>query len=210
MGYDPEGTWDRGSFFKVLGAVAIVATVTALTVATVGAVACAVGASAAMVGTVTTGAAIGGVVSGGLEIGAQILKNGIDDMDLGAVAIETFVGSAYGSISGVAGSTSSSALRLGMRAAKVALGGVSTAMHSINKDGYSFGETVASVCGSIENGMLIQGLFVGVDAYAGKLSDNILKHYKLDGALSFGKKQIAMMVGVLACKNIWRNRSLFI
>ena len=74
-----------------------------------------------MIGAVTTGATIGGLVAGGLEIGAQIYKNGIGRMNLGAIAIESFAGSAYGAISGVASTTTSAALRLGMRGARVAL-----------------------------------------------------------------------------------------
>ena len=119
-GHMPEWLQDT---LKVLGAVAIVVGVTALTVATAGLAAYALGASAAMIGAVTTGAAIGGLVAGGLEIGAQIYENGIDGMNLGAIAIESFAGSAYGAISGVASTTTSAALRLGMRGARVALGG---------------------------------------------------------------------------------------
>ena len=71
-GHMPEWLQDT---LKVLGAVAIVVSVTALTVLTAGVAAYALGASAAMIGAVTTGAAIGGLVAGGLEIGAQIYEN---------------------------------------------------------------------------------------------------------------------------------------
>ena len=118
FGHMPEWVQDT---LKVLGAVAIVVGVTALTVVTAGVAAYALGASAAMIGIITTGAAVGGLVAGGLEIGAQIYENGIDGMNLGAIAIESFAGSAYGAISGVASSTTSAALRLGMRGARVAL-----------------------------------------------------------------------------------------
>lgn len=63
---------------------------------------------------------------------------------------------------------------------------------------------------SIGIGMLIQGAFVGLDAYTGKLSSAILQNYALDGALNFGASQILLMPGILVGKNLWRNRGLFI
>ena len=185
----PEWVQDT---LKVLGAVAIVVGVTALTVVTAGVAAYALGASAAMIGTITTGAAVGGLVAGGLEIGAQIYENGIDGMNLGAIAIESFAGSAYGAISGVASSTTSAALRLGMRGARVALGGLSAALHGIN-NGDSFSTIMLNVGVSIGIGILIQGAFVGLDAYTGKLSSTILQNYALDGALNFGGNQLLLM-----------------
>ena len=191
-GHSPEWVQDA---LKVLGAVAIVVGVTALTVVTAGVAAYALGASAAMIGAITTGATVGGLVAGGLEIGAQIYANGIDGMNLGTIAIESFTGSAYGAISGVASITSSAALRLGMRGARVALGGLSTIMLNVGV--------------SIGTGILIQGAFAGLDAYTGKLSSAILQNYALDGALNFGVNQLLLMSGILVGKNIWRNRVLF-
>ena len=205
-GHMPEWLQDT---LKVIGAVGIVVGVTALTVLTAGVAAYALGASAAMIGAVTTGAAIGGLVAGGLEIGAQIYENGIDGMNLGAIAIESFAGSAYGAISGVASTTTSAALRLGMRGARVALGGLSTALHGIN-NGDSFGTIMLNVGVSIGTGILIQGAFAGLDAYTGKLSSAVLQNYALDGALNFGTNQLLLMSGILVGKNIWRNRGLFI
>ena len=204
-GHMPEWLQDT---LKVLGAAAIVVSVTALTVATAGFAAYALGASAAMIGAITTGAAIGGLVAGGLEIGAQIYENGIDEMNLGSIAIESFAGSAYGAISGVASTTTSAALRLGMRGARVALGGLSTALHGIN-DGDSFGTIMSNVGTSIGEGILIQGAFTGLDAYTGKLSSAILQNYALDGALNFGTNQLLLMSGILVGKNVCHNRGLF-
>ena len=62
FGHMPEWVQDT---LKVLGAVAIVVGVTALTVVTAGVAAYALGASAAMIGIITTGAAVGGLVAGG-------------------------------------------------------------------------------------------------------------------------------------------------
>lgn len=38
----------------------------------------------------------------------------------------------------------------------------------------------------------------------------ILQNYALDGALNFGRSQVLLMLGILAGKNVWRNRGLFI
>ena len=38
----------------------------------------------------------------------------------------------------------------------------------------------------------------------------ILQNYALDGALNFGRSQVLLMLGILASKNVWRNRGLFI
>ena len=38
----------------------------------------------------------------------------------------------------------------------------------------------------------------------------ILQNYVLDGALNFGRSQVLLMLGILAGKNVWRNRGLFI
>ena len=208
---DPSGhmpEWLQNTFI-VLGAVAIVVGVTVLTVATAGAVAYALGAGATMIGAITTGATVGGLVAGGLEIGAQIYENGIYEMNLGAIAIESFTGAAYGAINGVASTTTSAALRLGMRGARVALGGLSTALHGINKRD-SFGTVMLNVGVSIGTGILIQGVFVGLDSHTGKLSSANLKNYALDGALKFGALQLLLMSGILLSKSIWRNQGLFI
>ena len=63
---------------------------------------------------------------------------------------------------------------------------------------------------SIGIGILIQGAFVSLDAYTGKLSSTILQNYALDGALNFGGNQLLLMSGILLGKNVWRNRGLFV
>ena len=208
-GYDPTGTWSWKNFFKVVGAVAIVVGVTALSVVTCGAAAAALGASAAMISAVATGAAIGGLVAGGLEIGAQIYENGIEGMNLGSIAIESFSGAVYGAITGVASTTSSIGLRIAMRGARVALGGLTTALHGIN-EGDSFAEIVKDVGISIGTGLLIQGALVGLDAYTGKLSTKIMESYLIDGAFTFGTNAVLIIIGVLLGKSAWRNRKLIL
>lgn len=96
-----------------------------------------------------------------------------------------------------------------MRGARVALGGLSTALHGI-KNGDSFGTIMLNVGVSIGTGILIQGFFAGLNTYKGKLSSTILQNYALDGALNFGGNQLLLMSGILFGKNVWRNRGLFI
>lgn len=96
-----------------------------------------------------------------------------------------------------------------MRGARVALGGLSAALHGIN-NGDSFSTIMLNVGVSIGIGFLIQGAFVGLDAYTGKLSSTILQNYALDGALNFGGNQLLLMSGILLGKNVWRNRGLFV
>ena len=132
----------------------------------------------------------------------------MEEMDLGAVAIESFVGSVYGAINGASSITSSVALRLEMRGARIALGGLSTALHDINDGSLN---TIASDVGfSIGIGLFVQGALTGLDAYTGKLSSTILKSYAIDGGLKFGSKQLLSMSGILLGKNVWRNRGIFI
>ncbi len=194
---------------KILAATGIVLGVTALTALTAGLAAYALGASAAMISAIATGATVGGLVAGGLEIGTQIYDNGIEGMDLEAVAIESFFGSAYGAIGGVASTTTSPALGLSMRGARVVLSGVSATLHGIN-NGDSFTTIALNACISMGTGLLIQCAFVGMDAYTGKLSNTILQSYALDGALKFGANQLLLMSGILLTKSAWRNRGLFV
>lgn len=194
---------------RVIGAIGIVVGVTALTAVTAGVAAYLLGASAAMIGAVTTGAAIGGLVAGGLEIGVQIYENGIDGMNLGSIAIESFSGAAYGAITGVSSTTTSAALRLGMRGARIALGGLSTALHGIN-NGDSVGKVLSKVGLSVAFGVALQGMLAGMDAHTGKLSTSILQLYKLDGKLDFGTKEILLMIAILSGKSGWRKRDLFL
>ena len=212
MYVDPDGTWRLPkwlkSTLKVVAAVAVVAACTALTVVTAGVAAYALGASAAMIGTITTGATIGGLVAGGFEIFSQIYEKGIDGINLGSVAIESFSGAAYGAISGVASTTTSAALRLGMRGARVALGGLSTALHGIN-EGNSFGTIMSEVGKTIGKGIFVQGIFAVADVRTGKLSSTILQNYALDGALYFGEKQLLLMSGILVGKNLGRKIKMF-
>ena len=110
MNVDPTGTWSWRGFWNVLAAVAIVAAVTALTVVTAGAatvaIAGAIGASAlttaAVTATVVATTAVCGVIGGVGEIVTQAIDKGIDNINLGSVAIKSFTNAADGAL--VAGS----------------------------------------------------------------------------------------------------------
>jgi len=208
MGYDPMGTWDWGKFWKVTAAIGIVVGVTAAVVLTAGGAAVLLGAGSGIVTATMTGAAIGGLVAGGLELGTQIVSNGIDGINLGSIAIESLVGSAFGAISGVAGTTTSAGLRLGLRGARVALGGVSALFHGIN-DGKSFGSIMGDVGMAIGTGIIFQAAFFGLDKYMGKTSTHVLQSLKIDGALQYGVNQMLFTSGIVLGKNLWRNRNVW-
>ena len=207
MNVDPEGHWSWRGFWKAVAAVVIVVAVTVAVVATAGAVAVAAGASAATTSAVMTGAAIGGAVSGGLEIGGQIAENGAENIDLGAVAIETVVGSAYGATAGVMSTTTSAGVRLGMRATRVGLDATGTLLHGLNA-GDCKTAILSKTLISAGKSLAIQTVFGFLDHRVGKDNSSILSAYKIDGALNFSLKQKAMVVGVLSAKSAWKPRDL--
>ena len=130
MGVDPEGTWNWGHFWKIVAAVAIVVAVTALTVVTAGAAAAALGVSATAV-MVTT--AVCGVVGGVAEIVGQCVNNGIDNLNLWDVAVETFTNAAYGGAAAIGAGTGSLVIKMATRGVIVGLSGLNTYMHGIYK-----------------------------------------------------------------------------
>ena len=101
MGYDPDGTWDWGKFWNILGCIglAIVATV-----AVVGGVI----ASVASFGAATSLAAFGLTVLGGALIGlgtamasnmhSQIQNKGWGNVDLGQIIISGVIGATIGAV----------------------------------------------------------------------------------------------------------------
>lgn len=100
MNTDPYGTWSWKGFWKVLGAVAVIAVAATAVALTAGlaavTIAGAVGASAittASVGlAVGTTALVGGAVVGTGELVNQIDEKGVDDINIGSVAIKTVSG----------------------------------------------------------------------------------------------------------------------
>ena len=95
---DPYGTTEWWEF--LLG-IAVVVVVAAVTVATAGVAAYALGASSAVVGGTMTGAAIGAGISGGVNLVMQSVVQG--HIDYGSLAFDTAVGGITGAASGMAG-----------------------------------------------------------------------------------------------------------
>ena len=160
-------------------------------------------------GTATiAGAAIGGIVAGGLEIAVQICTNGVLGINNASVAIEALTGSVYGAISGVLSVTQSVKVALTMRTAIIGVGVVNTLLHGINAR--STGEQLIKDCAkSLGVGIIIQVGFGSLDFATGKLTQSIRDMYLLDGALEFSTKAISIIFGALIFKNAWRNRNKF-
>ncbi len=166
MAIDPEGTWNWGHFWKILGAVTLVIAITALTVVTAGAVAGALGVSAAAVMTTT---AICGVVGGVGEIIGQCVNNGIDNLNIWDVAVETFTSAAYGAAAAIGAGTGSMFVKMAAKGAIVAVNGLNTFMHGIyqvkNMD-LTMEELQKQTAQSLATASLIQFAVIGF----GKLS----------------------------------------
>ena len=161
MNVDPTGTWSWRGFWNVLAAVAIVAAVTALTVVTAGAatvaIAGALGASALTVAgattTVITTAATLGLIGGISEIVTQSMDKGIDNINLGSIAIQSFASAVDGAL--YAGSL------FGGASGKLLLGGlrIATAMGLAHLYGLSEGYDQNQIEDRVNSAML--GAFVG-------------------------------------------------
>ena len=99
MGYDPDGTWNWGTFWRALGVLAVAAAVTAISIAV----------SIATVGTaapVLLGAGIGFAFGTGMSAATQAAFTG--NVDIGKMFLDGFVGAVSGAVAvtgiGVAGS----------------------------------------------------------------------------------------------------------
>ena len=106
MATDPTGTEWWEALGKILIGVGVVFVVTALTVVTAGIAAVAIGASTAVATSVMSGALIGGLVAGGVNLTVQAVTKGVDNIDYGGLAISTFVGAVSGALSGGLGELS--------------------------------------------------------------------------------------------------------
>ncbi len=191
----------------LVGALLVIA-VTAAVVVTAGAAAAAVGAAigvgSALVNATMVGAAIGGLVAGGMELVSQGITNNWQSVNFGSLAIETFTGSLSGAAAGMMGASTSVGVRLAARGAQVAISGINAALHGIN-EGKSFADTMASVGIAIASGIILQGAMIKYDAILGKCSKSILEAYALDGALFILKDKL-LIAGTAILKNIYGNR----
>ena len=204
MGYDPGGNLNWGNIFKAaLVVVAVTAAVVAV-VATAGAVAVAAGvASTAVVTAATTGAAVGGIAAGASEIVSQCVTKGSDNLDYNSIAIETFVGAAHGAVDGIAGTATKAGTRIACKAGKVAINAFGTAVHSINQ-GKNTLETLGDVGKSVASSISLQTILLGYDGITGKLNNDILSLYWMDGKLTYGVTNMLATAGIRILSNGWR------
>ena len=206
MGYDPTGTFNWGNVFKAAAIVVAVTAAVALVVATAGAAAVAAGAvSATVAAAATTGAVVGGFVAGTAEIVSQCVTVGSDNLDMGAIAIESFTGALHGAIDGVSSTFASVGVRIGCKVGKVAVSGIGALLHGVNK-----GETASNVLSSMALSMAgataLQGALVGVDCYVGNLSNDLLSQKFIEGGLTYGPCQMGITTGTRVGANMWRNK----
>ncbi len=186
----------------LLGGLLIVA-ITVATVVTAGAAAVALGAGAAVIKGVMIGAAIGGLLGGGFELVGQGIQSNWQSLDFGSLAIETFVGAAYGAISGAAGSTTSAGLRLAMRGARIALSGVSTVLHGIN-NGDSWNNIWTGALTSMIFSAAVQTFFLGSDLWRGYTTTANIMAIAMDKTIRYGLKEMFTTGLILMGKSIWR------
>lgn len=169
------------------------------TVLTFGAAAPITGLAATMV----VGAMIGASVGVAVSIVSQGLVNGWDNINSWQVFTDMAVGAIGGAISGVASTTTSVELRIGLKGARIALGGIGAAVNGII-EGKSFGEIMASVAISIGVGTLVQGAMSALDKITGKLTTSVLEALKIDGVFKFGIKQMVISGVLVAMKTAWK------
>ena len=199
MNVDPTGTWSWRGFWNVLAAVAIVAAVTALTVVTAGAatvaIAGALGASALTIAgataTVITTAATFGLIGGINEIVTQSIDKGIDNINLGSVAIQSFASAVDGAL--YAGSL------FGGASGKLLLGGIriATAMASAHLYGLSEGYDQNQIADIVNSAML--GTFMGVAFSFVKPSSGSIISFVVQPIISGRNK-----IGLTVLKEIWK------
>ena len=199
MNVDPTGKWSWRGFWNVLAAVAIVAAVTALTVVTAGAatvaIAGAMGASALTTAVATVAvmgtAAVTGIIGGVGEIVTQTVDKGIDNINLGSVAVKSFTNAADGAL--FAGSL------FGGASGKLLLGGlrIATAMASAHLYGLSEGYDQNQIEDRVNSAML--GAFMGVAFSFVKPSSGSIISFVVQPIISGRKK-----IGLTVLKEIWK------
>ena len=204
MNVDPDGNkW----WHWLLGGLAIIA-MTALAVVTAGVAATIISSVVGIAGTTfisaaMTGAAIGGLVTGGMELISQGIKTNWQTLNMRDVAIETFTGSVYGAISGMLCSGPTPKLRLGLRTSLAITSALNSALHDINH-GESFNKIIRSFKTNMTMSMLLQSFMVGLDERELKFNSHIVENYIIDGDL-FGEKDALIMTGIIIFKFFFGN-----
>ena len=200
MNVDPTGTDDWDIFWNVLlGSLAVIV-VTGLVVVTAGLAAVAIGAASSVVSSVMIGAAVGGLVSGGLELAGQLISSGGQSIDLNALAIESFTGAVFGALTGGYHSVSSNAAKIGFRVGKVGINTLNTVLHGINNGDDGLTILKDSIF------KLFTQIVVQYSGY--KLSSELGKVYNVFAmnppAPSFKLSNMLLLVSVLLMKGIKR------
>ena len=191
MGYDPMGNVNWGNILKAAAAVVAVTALVVATVATVGAAAVAVGAASATVATAATiGATVGGLTAGAVEIANQCTTVGSDNIDYGAVCIESFYGSLYGTVDGI--SATVPGIKDVCAITRVVLSGGRAATHGVNEN---------------KNGLQILD-----DTLKGMMGTAVLQVpglLKKGGISGYGAKQVASTAGARALAGALRNDNIY-
>ena len=209
-GYDPNGNINWSNVIKGVAIVAAVTVAVAATVATAGAFAVTAGVVSSTVATAATvGSVVGGVASGVTELAIQCVTTGTDNLNYGAIGIETFVGSAHGSFDGALSTLSSVTGRLLCRGGKVLVGGLGAIFHSVNQ-GKGFVDTMIATGKALVAGTAIQFAMGRLDILQGKNIPSTLESYLLDGALKYGTKQMLVTAATRVGSNMYRNKNNFL
>ena len=103
MGYDPMGTFNCKNLVLSVAVVVTVTLVVVATVATAGAAAVALGASASIVSSMVSGAAVGGLIAGGFSVADQFLDYGGDNINFEELAVTTLCGAVRGTVDNITG-----------------------------------------------------------------------------------------------------------
>ena len=160
---DPNGnlSWKKAKkvFKKVAQAVVVVVAVTAAVAGGAALIAAAVGA-AALIPAIVSATIAGGLIAGGFSIVGQGLSKGFSNIDLKDVAIDAFSGAAYGAIAGAIGPGASLGTKILGGVGRVAISGITTALHGINQ-GLSKSNIISNVTSAMITSSLVQIAFIG-------------------------------------------------
>lgn len=106
---DPSGFIEWQQVWNVVFAISLIIAVTVIVVVTAGLAAFALGATAALVSTMTVAGITGGLIAGGVNLAMQTMENGTENYDYLSLGFSAMIGSVSGFLSGGVASLSSSA-----------------------------------------------------------------------------------------------------
>ena len=142
MHTDPSGTLNWYNIAVAAGVVLATTALVAASVATLGGAAVAAGlVTSTVVTAAVAGSVIGGVAAGTAAIVGEVNENGSDNMDFGAIALQTGTGAVMGAIDGFLGSNISTNLRIVGQAGRIFASGASSYVIS-RYEGNSIGSSI--------------------------------------------------------------------